>query len=33
MEIFPEYTEGLNDLEGYSHIYLLYQCHRAEPSL
>ena len=32
VEIFPEYTEGLNDLEGYSHIYLLYHCHRAEPS-
>ena len=31
-KIFPEYTEGLNDLEGYSHIYLLYHCHRAEPS-
>ena len=32
VEIFPEYTEGLNDLEGYSHIYLLYHCHRAKPA-
>lgn len=32
VEVFPEYAEGLNDLEGYSHIYLLYHCHRANPA-
>jgi tRNA (adenine37-N6)-methyltransferase len=26
-EIFPEYEEGLRDLEGFSHIYLLYHFH------
>lgn len=28
-EILPEYTEGLRDLEGFSHIYLIYDFHRA----
>lgn len=28
-EIFPEYAAGLKDIEGYSHIYLLYYLHRA----
>lgn len=32
VEVFPEFAEGLRDLEGYSHIYLLYHCHRARPS-
>ena len=27
IEIFPEYTDGLKDLEGFSHIYLLYHFH------
>ena len=27
VEIFPEYVEGLQDLEGFSHIILLYHCH------
>lgn len=27
-EIFPEYAEGLKDLEGFSHIYLMYHFHR-----
>jgi tRNA (adenine37-N6)-methyltransferase len=27
-EIFPEFTEGLRDLEGFSHVYLLYHFHR-----
>ncbi len=27
VEIFPEYTLGLKDLEGFSHIYLLYHFH------
>lgn len=29
--IFPEFTDGLRDLEGFSHIYLIYRFHRAEP--
>ena len=34
VEICPEYVEGLADLEGFSHIILLYHCHRAgTPSL
>lgn len=28
-EIYPEYTEGLRDLEGFSHIYLIYHFHRS----
>ncbi|PKN71030.1 MAG: tRNA (N6-threonylcarbamoyladenosine(37)-N6)-methyltransferase TrmO [Deltaproteobacteria bacterium HGW-Deltaproteobacteria-12] len=28
MEIFPEYAEGLKDLDGFSHIYLLYHFHQ-----
>ena len=28
-EIYPEYAEGLRDLEGFSHIYLIYHFHRA----
>lgn len=31
-EIFPEFEEGLRDIEGFSHIYLLYHFHRAGPS-
>jgi tRNA (adenine37-N6)-methyltransferase len=29
VEVYPEYAEGLNDLEGFSHIYLLYHLDRA----
>lgn len=29
VEVFPEYAAGLQDIEGYSHIYLLYHLHRA----
>jgi tRNA-Thr(GGU) m(6)t(6)A37 methyltransferase TsaA len=29
-EVFPEYAEGLRDIEGFSHIYLIYYLHRAE---
>jgi len=29
VEVFPEFVEGLRDLEGFSHIYLLYQFHQA----
>lgn len=28
--ILPEYAQGLRDLEGFSHIYLIYDFHRAE---
>ena len=28
--IYPEYAEGLKDLEGFSHIYLLYHFHKVE---
>jgi tRNA (adenine37-N6)-methyltransferase len=29
-EVFPEFAEGLRDIEGFSHIYLLYHFHRAD---
>jgi len=28
--LLPEYADGLRDLEGFSHVYLLYQFHLAE---
>lgn len=28
IEIYPEYVAGLQDLEGFSHIYLIYHFHR-----
>lgn len=31
VEIFPEYTEGLRDLDGFSHIYLLFYFNQAGP--
>jgi tRNA-Thr(GGU) m(6)t(6)A37 methyltransferase TsaA len=31
-EILPEYVEGLRDLEGISHLILLYHFHRAGPA-
>ncbi|MHC1573558.1 MAG: tRNA (N6-threonylcarbamoyladenosine(37)-N6)-methyltransferase TrmO [Candidatus Syntropharchaeales archaeon] len=34
IEVFPEYAEGLKDLEGFSHIILIYHFHLSkEPSL
>ena len=30
VEIFPDYVEGLRDLEGFSHIILLYHCHLSQ---
>ncbi len=30
VEVFPEYAEGLKDLEGFSHIMLIAHLHRAE---
>jgi tRNA-Thr(GGU) m(6)t(6)A37 methyltransferase TsaA len=32
VEIFPEFAEGLRDLEGFSHLYLLYHLDRAAPA-
>jgi tRNA-Thr(GGU) m(6)t(6)A37 methyltransferase TsaA len=32
VEIFPEYIEGLKDLEGFSHITLVYHLHRVQKS-
>jgi tRNA-Thr(GGU) m(6)t(6)A37 methyltransferase TsaA len=29
VEVFPEYAEGLRDLDGFSHIILLYHLHKA----
>jgi len=31
-EIFPEFAAGLRDIEGFSHIYLIYHFHQAEPA-
>lgn len=28
IEIFPEFTAGLKDLEGFSHVYILYHLHK-----
>ncbi len=30
VEVFPEYAEGLRDIEGFSHIFLIYQFHHTE---
>lgn len=30
VEIFPEYASGLRDIDGFSHIYLIYYFNRAE---
>lgn len=31
VEVFPEYVEGLTDLQGFSHIFLIYHFHLAKP--
>jgi tRNA-Thr(GGU) m(6)t(6)A37 methyltransferase TsaA len=31
VEIFPEFTEGLRDLQGFSHIYLIFHFNQAGP--
>jgi tRNA-Thr(GGU) m(6)t(6)A37 methyltransferase TsaA len=31
VEIYPQFTEGLQDLAGFSHIYLIYHLHQAAP--
>lgn len=33
VEVFPEYAEGLKDLEGFSHIILIYHFHLVKKSL
>jgi tRNA-Thr(GGU) m(6)t(6)A37 methyltransferase TsaA len=30
VEVFPEFADGLKDLEGFSHIILLYHLHRVQ---
>ncbi len=30
VEVYPEFEEGLSDLEGFSHLYLIYHFHQAE---
>jgi tRNA-Thr(GGU) m(6)t(6)A37 methyltransferase TsaA len=32
IELYPEYAEGLKDIEGFSHLILLYHFHRSGPS-
>ncbi len=29
IEVFPEYVEGLKDIEAFSHLYLIYYLHKA----
>lgn len=30
VEVDPQYASGLKDLEGFSHIFLLFHCHRSD---
>ena len=30
IEIFPDFVEGLSDLDGFSHIYLIFHFHKSE---
>lgn len=32
VDVFPEYAEGLKDLDGFSHVILLYHFHRVKDS-
>jgi len=32
VEVFPEYADGLTDVEGFSHLHLLYWLHRSGPA-
>ena len=32
LEIYPKHADGLKDIEGFSHIYLLYHLHKAAPA-
>jgi len=31
VEVFPDFADGLADIEGFSHVYLIYWLHRAPP--
>ncbi len=31
-EVLPEFAEGLTDLEGFSHVYIIYHFHQAQPA-
>ena len=31
IEVFEEYTDGLKDIEGFSHLYLLFHFHLSKP--
>ncbi len=31
VEVYPQFAEGLEDVDGFSHVYLLYVFHRAAP--
>jgi len=31
VEVFEEYAEGLTDIEGFSHVHLIYWLHRSRP--
>jgi tRNA (Thr-GGU) A37 N-methylase len=30
IEVYPEYAEGLKDVEGFSHLILIYHFHKSE---
>jgi tRNA (adenine37-N6)-methyltransferase len=30
-EVFPEFADGLRDLDGFSHVYLIYHFHKSGP--
>jgi len=30
--VLPEFAEGLTDLEGFSHVYIIYHFHQAQPA-
>jgi tRNA (adenine37-N6)-methyltransferase len=32
VELLPEFADGLRDLEGFSHLYLVYHLHQAPPA-
>jgi tRNA-Thr(GGU) m(6)t(6)A37 methyltransferase TsaA len=32
VEVFPQYCEGLRDIDGFSHLILLYHLHRVQPA-
>jgi len=33
VEILPQYEEGLDDLDGFSHVHVLYHFHKAGPAI